>query len=99
MPAVEEFAEDNPFGGQFQIGCFFHDAGAFSAQLQGDGGQVGSGLLHYLFADGLASGKKDVVKGFLQKAGVLCTASGDGRHIRLLKAFPDDLFHNLAGVR
>ena len=38
LPAVQIFSEYDSFGRQLQIGGFFYNTGAFSAQFQSDGG-------------------------------------------------------------
>ncbi len=98
LPAVQIFSKDNPFGRQPDVGAALHNAGAFSAQLQGDGGEVSGRVLHDLFAHGLASGKENIVKMFVQQAGVFLPSPGNHRHVLFLEAFLQDRADDLAGM-
>lgn len=64
LAAVQELAEYDTLGRQFDIGAFFDDTGAFAAQFERDRGKVGGSLFHDLFSDALAPGKEDIVKMF-----------------------------------
>ena len=55
LPAIEELPERDAPCGEREIGVRSDDAGAFSSQLERDGGQVLRRLAHDELADGAAS--------------------------------------------
>ena len=99
LAAVKEFSEDDPLGGQLQIGGGIHDTGAFAAQLQHRGGQVFSRMAQHFPAHALAAGEEDHVEFLLQQSGIFISATGDHGHIFRLKALRDDLRHHGGGGR
>ena len=64
LAAVQIFAEDDSSGGQPDICGSIHDAGAFSAKFQCNRSQMFCGAAHDFFANGLASGKEDIIEMF-----------------------------------
>ena len=88
LPAVKVLAEYDPPGGKLQVGGLLHNAGALSAQLQGDGSKAGGSAPHDLPAHCLAAGEENIIEMFIEKTGVLCPSSGDHRHILLRETFP-----------
>ena len=77
LAAVEPLAEGDALGGDAQIRGGVDDAGALSAELERDGGEVLGGAAHDELAHGHAAGKEDVVPGLVQKRVVLGAAALD----------------------
>ncbi len=93
LAAIEIFAKYQSLGSQLQIGAFVYQAGAFSPQLQGDGGKMEGGLLHHFFSNSHTSGKEDVVEGGIEKGGILSPSACDQGDIFRSKALGDQLLH------
>ena len=62
LTAVQELSEDDPPGGQGQIGTGIHNAGAFASQFQYGGSQVLRRLTQHHLPYGLRAGKENEVE-------------------------------------
>ena len=62
LARVQQLAPCDPPRSQREIRRLVHDAGAFSAQLQRDGGEMLGGSLHHHTSNGGTSGEEDMVK-------------------------------------
>jgi hypothetical protein len=81
LAAVEEFAEGDSPGGDFQIGGLMDDTGTLAAQLQGHRSQVHRRLFQNDAAYILAAGKENTVEFFLQQMAVFGPSAVDHCHI------------------
>ena len=99
LTTVEIFSKYNSSGCKFQVGTFLYNAGAFTAQLQGNRGQMYRCFCHYFPANMLASCKENIVKMFIEKSVIFRTSAVYHSHILGIKTFGDNGFNHPAGVR
>ena len=90
LATVQKLAEYDTFCRKAEIGCFVHDAGAFSTQLQSDWCEVFGSLSHDLFSHRLASREEDVIKVQTEKMCVFRTSACDSCNVFFIETFMDE---------
>ncbi|MPN58785.1 hypothetical protein SDC9_206500 [bioreactor metagenome] len=81
LPGVYKLAPGNAPRRQLQVGVVGDDAGGFSPQLEGDGGEVPGGGGHDHPSHRRGAGKEDGIKPLLQEIGGGLHATLHYRHI------------------